>query len=202
LNDHKTAPIKCRNQKNIWRIKMSEDKKEDIQEEPNEMLSEDQVPTVEVEDTVSEELAAALEDAAKQKDLALRTMADMENLKRRSRIDVENAHKFGLEKFVNALIPIMDSMEMGLDAAKKEGATVESIQEGLEMTFKQSLDMLGKFSVERVDPVGEKFDPKVHEAMTMVPSPDHESNTVMDVIQKGYILNDRLVRAARVIVAQ
>lgn len=187
----------------IWRITMSDDVKNNAQEEVNEQIddeiTEEAIPTVEVVDSEVEVLKVEVE---KQRDLALRTMADMENLKRRSRIDVENAHKFGLEKFVNALIPVIDSMEMGLDASKKEDATVKSIQEGLEMTFKQTLDMLEKFSVERINPMGEKFDHKTQEAMTMVPSPDHESNTVMDVIQKGYVLNDRLVRAARVIVAQ
>lgn len=147
-------------------------------------------------------LAEAQAEAEKHKDLALRVQADMENLRRRTRMDVESAHKFALEKFVNALIPAMDSMEMGIDAASKEGATVESIKEGVEMTFKQMLDVLQEFNVERVDPTGEKFDPQLHEAMTMIPSPEHESNTVVDTIQKGYTLNERLVRAARVIVAQ
>ena len=155
-----------------------------------------------VEQDLEALLAEAKAEAEKHKDMALRVQADMENLRRRTRMDVESAHKFALEKFVNALIPAMDSMEMGMDAAEKEGATVESIKEGVEMTFKQLLDVLQDFDVSRVDPTGEKFDPQLHEAMTMIPSPDHESNTVVDTIQKGYTLNDRLVRAARVIVAQ
>ncbi len=181
-------------------------------------VNEEQIPTVDEaeammqeqvdetvansEDAAQAKLEEALAEAAKQKDLALRTLAEMENLKRRTRIDVESAHKFGLEKFVKALIPVMDSMEMGLEASKKEEASIESIQEGLDMTLKQMLDMLDQFNVERINPVGEKFDPKTAEALTMVPSPDHESNTVIEVIQKGYMLNDRLVRSARVIVAQ
>ena len=155
-----------------------------------------------VEQDLEALLAEAKAEAEKHKDMALRVQADMENLRRRTRMDVESAHKFALEKFVNALIPAMDSMEMGMDAAEKEGATVESIKEGVEMTFKQLLDVLQDFDVSRVDPTGEKFDPQLHEAMTMIPSPDHESNTDVDTIQKGYTLNDRLVRAARVIVAQ
>lgn len=178
-------------------------------------LNEEQIPTVDgevseetqqaedaVEKDVEAMLAEAKQEAESQKELALRTLADMENLKRRTRIDVENAHKFALEKFVNALIPVLDSMEMGLDAANKDDVAIDSIREGMEMTFKQTLDVLQNFNVERIDPKGEKFDPQAHEAMTMVPSPEHESNTVMDVIQKGYSLNERLVRAARVIVAQ
>lgn len=158
------------------------------------------------QDAVDQDISAMLKDAqdeaAKHKDLALRLQADMENLRRRTRIDVENAHKYALDKFVDALIPAMDSMEMGMDAASKDEATKESIREGVEMTFKQMLDVLGQFNVERIDPKGEKFDPQLHEAMTMIPSPEHESQTVVDVIQKGYRLNERLVRPARVIVAQ
>lgn len=158
------------------------------------------------QDAVSDDIEAMLKDAqseaAKHKDLALRLQADMENLRRRTRLDLEEAHKFALKKFVDALIPAMDSMEMGMEAASKEEATKESIREGVEMTFKQMLDVLGEFSVERLDPKGEKFNPQEHEAMTMIPSPEHESQTVVDVIQKGYKLNERLVRPARVIVAQ
>ena len=160
----------------------------------------------EAQQQVDEDLQALLEEARaeaeKHKEMALRVQADMENLRRRTRLDIESAHKFALEKFVNALLPAMDSMEMGIEAASKEEATVESIREGVEMTFKQMLDVLQDFNVERVDPTGEKFDPQLHEAMTMIPSPDHESNTVVDTIQKGYTLNERLVRAARVVVAQ
>ncbi|WP_051144933.1 nucleotide exchange factor GrpE [Thiomicrorhabdus sp. Kp2] len=155
-----------------------------------------------VQEDIAALLAEAQAEAEKHKDLAMRVQADMENLRRRTRIDVESAHKYALEKFVNALLPAMDSMEMGIDAASKEEATLESIREGVEMTFKQMLDVLQEFNVERVNPTGEKFDPNLHEALTMIPSPDHESNTVVDTIQKGYTLNERLVRAARVIVAQ
>lgn len=180
-----------------------------------EQAQEEQIPTVDsevseetqnAEETLSKDLEAMLSEVKKeadsQKELALRTLADMENLKRRTRIDVESAHKFALEKFVNALIPVLDSMEMGLDAANKDDVSLETIREGMNMTLKQTLDVLANFNVERINPKGEKFDPQTHEAMTMVPSPEHETNTVMDVIQKGYTLNDRLVRAARVIVAQ
>lgn len=180
-------------------------------------INEEQIPTVEdssveeltsekaeeqVQQDVSAMLSEAQAEAEKQKELALRTLADMENLRRRTRIDLESAHKFALEKFVDALVPVMDSMEMGIDAASKEEVTKESIQEGMDMTLKQFIDVLGNFNVERIDPVGEKFDPQLHEAMTMVPSPEHESQTVMEVFQKGYRLNERLVRPARVIVAQ
>jgi len=174
----------------------------DSEQETENVEAVDATENAELEDSAQAELADAIAEAAKQKELALRTLADMENLKRRTRIDIEEAHKFGLEKFVNALIPVMDSMEMGFEASKKDEASIESIQEGLDMTIKQMLDMLATFNVERVNPIGEKFDPKTAEALSMVPSPEHESNTVIDVIQKGYILNERLVRPARVIVAE
>jgi molecular chaperone GrpE len=183
-----------------------------------EQVNEEGIPTVDealenseealeqAQEAVSEDIKALLAEsrteAEKHKEMALRIQADMENLRRRTRLDVENAHKYALNKFVDALIPAMDSMEMGMDAASKEGASIESIREGIDMTFKQLLDVLAEFNVERIDPKGEKFDPQFHEAMTMIPSPDHESNTVVDVIQKGYSLNERLVRPARVIVAQ
>ncbi|KUJ72923.1 nucleotide exchange factor GrpE [Thiomicrospira sp. WB1] len=166
--------------------------------------------THQAEDAVNRDLQEMLDEARKeaesQKDLAVRTLADMENLKRRTRKDVEDAHKFGLEKFVTELLSVLDSMEMGLEAAKKaeqeQGEGVSPLVEGMEMTFKQMLDVLDKFNVERVDPKGEVFDPQLHEAMTMMPSEAHDSNTVVEVVQKGYRLNDRLVRAARVVVAQ
>ncbi|VAW46456.1 Heat shock protein GrpE [hydrothermal vent metagenome] len=183
-----------------------------------DQMNEEHIPTVEealeasdealeqAQETVSEDIEAMLaesrSEAEKHKDMALRIQADMENLRRRTRLDVESAHKYALDKFVNALIPAMDSMEMGMEAAYKEDASIESLREGIDMTFKQLLDVLAEFNVERIDPKGEKFDPQQHEAMTMIPSPDHESNTVVDVIQKGYTLNERLVRPARVIVAQ
>ncbi len=179
---------------------------------------EEQIPTVEetleaadealeqAQEAVSEDIEALLAEsraeADKHRDMALRIQADMENLRRRTRIDVENAQKYALVKFLDALIPAMDSMEMGIEAASKEGATLESIREGVSITFKQLLDVLNEFNVERIDPKGEKFDPQQHEAMTMISSPDHDSNTVVDVIQKGYSLNERLIRPARVIVAQ
>lgn len=158
------------------------------------------------EDQLEEDLEQALQEAREQAaahwEALLRVKADMENLRRRTRIDVENAHKFALEKFVNALLPVVDSLEMGIEAAGQENATVDSLREGMEMTLKMLLDVMAEFGVERIDPKGEAFDPQKHEAMTMVPSAEHEPNTVMDVIQKGYSLNERLVRPARVIVSK
>lgn len=176
-------------------------KNNQVEEELESILDEQQEETSK-QPGLAEQLAAAQQKADEHWDALLRTQAEMENLRRRTRIDVENAHKYGLEKILNALIPVADSMELGLEAASKEGASVESINEGLEMTFKQLLDVLADFNIERIDPKGEKFDPQKHEAMSMVPSPEHEANTVMEVFQKGYALNERLIRPARVIVSK
>ena len=186
--------------------KQRETEQEKVQEEKvkEEKVKEETVE--QAEQKIEEDLQALLEEAQKeaqnQKDLALRTLADMENLRRRTRIDVENAHKYALEKFVNELIPVVDSMEMGIEAAAKEDVDIKSIQEGMEMTLKQMLDVLQKFDVERVNPQNEAFNPELHEAMTMVPNAELAPNTVMDVIQKGYTLNGRVVRPARVIVSK
>lgn len=158
------------------------------------------------EATVEQDIEQLLEEARKQAaehwDSLLRVQADMENLRRRTRIDVENAHKFGVEKLIHALVPVADSLEMGVEAASKPDANIDSIREGIDMTFKQLLDVLANFNVERINPAGEKFNPQLHEAMTMVPSPAHEPNTVIEVFQKGYALNERLIRPARVIVSK
>lgn len=191
---------KSKTEQDSSNAKPEQDVVEPVQEEG--VSAETQQAEDAVEHDLEAMLAEAKQEAESQKELAIRTMADMENLKRRTRIDVESAHKFALEKFVNELLPVLDSMEMGLDAAAKEDASAESIREGLDMTFKQFLDVLQKFNVERVNPAGEKFDPQLHEAMTMIPSPEHDSQMVMEVFQKGYLLNERLVRPARVIVAQ
>ncbi len=184
--------------------KRSESVQENVQDEAVEQTEE--MSAEEAEQLVEQDVKAMLEEAQKeaqaQKELVLRTLADMENLRRRTRIDVENAHKYALEKFVNELIPVVDSMEMGIEAAAKEDVDIDSIREGMEMTLKQMLDVLQKFDVERVNPVKEPFNPELHEAMTMVPNPELEPNSVMDVIQKGYTLNGRVVRPARVIVSK
>jgi len=170
--------------------------------EQREAMNEDPAKPGDVEQDVMAQLAAAQQLAAQHWDSLVRLQAEMENLRRRARIDVENAHKYGVEKLLNALVPVADSLELGFDAALKAEASIDAIREGLDMTFKQLLDVLTDFNVERIDPAGEKFDPQKHEAMTMIPSAEHETNTVVEVFQKGYALNDRLIRPARVIVAQ
>ena len=152
------------------------------------------------------DLMKKLEEAnqviADQKDSVLRAAAEEQNVRRRAERDVENAHKFALEKFSNDLLPVVDTLERALDAAKGDDEAITAIREGVELTLKMLLDALKKHGVEQLDPVGEPFNPQEHEAMSMQPNPDMDPNTVMAVLQKGFSLNGRLVRPAMVIVSK
>ncbi len=152
-----------------------------------------------------EELHALLTDARAKADehwdQCLRLQADMENLRKRNERDLANAHKFALEKFANALLPVKDSLEMGLLAAV-ENADVAKLVEGSELTLKMFTSAMEKFNVNEINPLNEKFNPEYHEAMSMQERDDVEPNTVVTVVQKGYTLNDRLIRPAMVIVSR
>ena len=128
----------------------------------------------------------------------VRAAAELENVRKRAARDVENAHKFALERFVGELLAVRDSLEMGL--ATGEAADVESLRQGKEATLKLLAAGMERFGVAEVDPQGEPFDPVLHEAMTMQPSADLEPGSVLTVFQKGYTLNERLLRPARVVV--
>ena len=132
-------------------------------------------------------------------DKYLRAMAELETVRKRAARDVENAHKFALERFSSELLAVLDSLEAALAAG--EEASAESLREGSEATLKLLLGIMQRFGVEEVDPAGEPFDPNAHEAMTMQPSPEAEPGSVLTVYQKGYALNGRLLRPARVVVA-
>ena len=146
-----------------------------------------------------ETLTAALSAA---KDQTLRAQAEEQNARRRAAQDVEKAHKFGLEKFVGDLLPVVDNLDRALAAINIEDESMKSVVEGLELTRKSFGDILAKHQVIAVDPAGEPFDAQFHQAMSMVENPDVESNTVIDVFQKGYTLHGRLVRPAMVVVAK
>ncbi|MXX29600.1 MAG: nucleotide exchange factor GrpE [Gammaproteobacteria bacterium] len=145
-------------------------------------------------------LEAAQDEMASLKDAALRAQADVENMRRRAARDVENAHKFALERFAESLLPVIDSLEKSVESAAE--AADASVSEGVGLCLKLFLDTLARNGIEQVDPLGEPFDPSLSEAMAMVENPDAEPNSVMEVMQKGYALNGRLVRAAKVIVAK
>ena len=179
----------------------------DIEEQAKQGLEieDEQVGTVSTEDSV-EALQAALEQAQAKADenwnIALRAKADAENVTRRAEKDVANARKFALERFVNELVPVIDSMELGLAAAMAEDSDITKIREGSELTLKMFLNAVEKFGVEPVDPQGEKFNPEFHQAMTMQETTECEPNMVLAVIQKGYTLQGRLVRPAMVVVSK
>lgn len=153
-----------------------------------------------------EQLLLTLQDAQTKADehwnQLLRTRAEMENLRRRAERDVENAHKYALEKFVDELLPVRDSLEMGLIAASDEEADIVKIREGFDMTVKMMRSAMEKMGVKEINPLGEKFNPELHQAMVAQEAADAEPNTVLAVYQKGYLLNDRVVRPALVVVSK
>jgi molecular chaperone GrpE len=153
-----------------------------------------------------EDLTRLLEDARSKADehwnQLLRVRAEMENLQKRQARELENAHKFALDNFVRELLQVWDSLELGHSAAQDPEVDVAKLREGTELTLKLMGDVMGKFGVTPVDPVGEPFNPELHQAMTMQPRDDMPPNHVAAVVQKGYLLNGRLVRPALVMVSQ
>lgn len=156
----------------------------------------------EKDEPVEKQLEKAQETIKDYWDQMMRLRAEIDNNRKRAERDLENAHKFALKNFVEELLPIIDSMEMGQTAALAENATLESIREGSTMTMKMFLQVLERNGLEQIDPLGEKFDPEKHQAISMVEAPDAESNSVIEVMQKGFALNERLVRPAMVVVAK
>ena len=154
--------------------------------------SEEQLP-------VSEQL---LEQVASAKDQVLRVQAEMQNVRRRAERDVENAHKYALDKFTADLLPVVDNLERALATIDSADEAQKGVSEGLELTLKSFTEVLLRHKIEAIDPAGQPFDADLHQAVSMVPNPDLEPNTVMDVFQKGYTLNGRLVRPAMVVVSQ
>jgi len=193
---------------------LPEDEKipENESEEHTELPAETQEPEEPAEETAASPdpeqepeaaLQKALEDTEKYRDQALRAEAEMQNMQRRTARDIENAHKFALEKFLQNLLPVADSLEKAVEAAEQASENEDDpMLEGVRLCNKLFVDVLGKEGIEVIDPVGEPFDPKEHQAMSMVENPDMEPNSVFAVVQKGYRLNGRLVRAAMVMVTK
>ena len=132
----------------------------------------------------------------------LRARADLENMRRRHTRDLENAHKHALDKFVAELLPICDSLELGIHAAARDEATLDTVREGMDMTLKMLLGNIGKLGLEQLNPEGEPFDPELHQAVSMQPAEGLEANQVISVMQKGYTFNGRVIRPAMVVVSQ
>lgn len=146
--------------------------------------------------------AQLVEAQNRERDSVLRIKAEMENLRRRTEQDVEKAHKFALEKFINELLPVIDSLDRALEVADKANPDNAAMIEGIELTLKSMLDVVRKFGVEVIADTDVPLDPNVHQAIAMVESEDVEAGKVLGVMQKGYTLNGRTIRAAMVTVAK
>ena len=162
----------------------------------------DKVEDESIEGNIELELEQAHDKIKDYWDQILRLKAEIENNRKRANRDIENAHKYALKIFIEALLPVVDSMELGQVAADAENASLESISEGVNLTMNMFVQVLEKHGLMQLDPKGEKFDPEQHQAISMVEDKKAESNTVIKVIQKGFLLNDRLVRPAMVVVAK
>lgn len=169
------------------------------QQSAAEPVAETQEVTVEA---LKQQLEQAEQQAAANLDKAMRTMADMENLKKRVQKDLDDERKYGLAKFAKELLSVLDSLQLGLQAAAGDSPEVVKLREGSELTIKQFESVFAKFNIEAIDPTGQPFNPELHQAMVMQPSSTVAPNHVITVFQKGYILNGRLLRPAMVVVAK
>ena len=169
-----------------------------VQDKENE-----EIDTSGESDDLDDDDSASLETQVEElKEALIRSQADLQNVQRRAARDVENAHKYAVEKFVKDLLAVLDSMDRALELAETTEGFDASMLEGTQMTHKLLLDTAARHGVEPINPVGEVFDPQEHQAMSMVESVDHEPNTVMAVMQKGYKLEGRVIRAAMVMVTK
>ena len=152
---------------------------------------------------VLEKLVEEKEGAVRAREDLLRVQAEMQNLRRRTEQDIEKAHKYGQEKFSTELLTVMDNLERALAAASDyEDETVKAIYEGVDLTLKSFTDCFNRFHIGSVDPMGEPFDPQLHQAVTILDNSDVEPNTVIEVMQKGYTLHGRVIRPAMVVVSK
>lgn len=149
-----------------------------------------------------QQLEALRQEMAETREQALRTAAEAQNIRRRAEIDAENARKFAIERFARDLLPVVDNLERALASVDTTDESMTAVLEGVELTYRSFTDMLERHNLKVINPEGEPFDPQLHEAISMVESPDAEPNSVIQVVQKGYTLNDRLLRAAMVVVSK
>lgn len=179
---------------------------QDITQETNEeedaLLETEDAPKEEVSES-EQALETALEQAQNAKDDLLRVQAEMQNLRRRTEQDIEKAHKYGQEKLSIELLAVMDNLERSQEAASdSEDEAVKAIRAGVDLTVKGFVDCFKKFNIETIDPLGEPFDPQLHQAMSMQENTESEPNTVIAVMQKGYTLHGRVIRPAMVMVSK
>ncbi|QYJ87177.1 nucleotide exchange factor GrpE [Shewanella mesophila] len=173
----------------------------EVVEDPASLMDELTQANFRVEE-LEQALSAAEAKVEEQKDSVIRAAAEVDNVRRRAAMDVEKAHKFALEKFANELLPVIDNMERALQGTNAEDEATKAIYEGVELTLKSFTSAVEKFGLTQVDPQGEAFNPDHHQAIGMQPSAEFPANTVMLVMQKGYMLNERLLRPAMVMVSQ
>ena len=195
-------------------VSLSDENASDSAVDPN--ASSDEVKTCDLDDEVAADESTetspeiALEEVREQladaEDRALRAVAEADNIRKRADKAVENAHKYALESLTEKLLPVLDSFEKAVEKAADDGqesdGSVHATLEGVELSYRLFIDVLQKAGIKSIDPTGEPFDPEYHEAMSMLENPDAEPGSVLEVVQKGYTLNDRLVRPARVLVAK
>jgi molecular chaperone GrpE len=167
-------------------------------ESADDDTGEESGPTIE---SLTQEIEVQKQIAEENLEKAMRAQAEMDNLRKRTVRDIENVHKYALERFVNELLSVLDSMELGISASDSV-ENIDDLREGMKLTLKMLLTVMEKFDVKVIDPQGEKFNPEQHEAISMQELDGAESGTVTTVVQKGYELNGRLVRPAMVIVAK
>jgi len=181
---------------------MSDQDKVDAEEQPidpqDESTQEREVSMESLMGRIDE-----LENKAQENwDQFVRSKAELDNVRRRAERDLENAHKYSLERFAQELLPIKDSLEMGVAAAQDEAADVAKLREGSELTLKMLSSTMEKFGIQVLDPKDEPFNPEWHQAVTMIEAPGKDPNIVIDVMQRGYTLNERLIRPAMVVVSK
>jgi len=187
------------NEEQVVEYAKTDDVEADVTADMTEDSAEQSGPADKDWKAEAEALAKQLEEVKEQ---ALRVQADAQNVRRRAEMDVEKAHKFALEKFAKELLPVIDSLEKAVEAEVASGNEMNPLREGVEMTLSMFLSSISKFNLEQINPVGQPFDPSLHEAMSMVEVPNAEPNTVIAAMQKGYTLNGRLVRPAMVMVSK
>ena len=169
---------------------------------PNEPVDSEESSEKSEEEIAVDSLSKLEVQLEEMRDQVLRHQAEVQNVKRRAEQDVEKARKYALERFCNELLPIVDSLEMAILSASPDQEDSESILKGVKLTLKMFVDTLAKFNLEQIDPEGEPFDPKSHQAVSMVENNEVEPNTVLSVMQRGYVLSGRLIRPAMVVVSK
>ena len=188
--------------KDAEKIEIMTEENLDPQETKAEEMSTEEVTDATLGEALKK-LVDAEEVASRANDDLLRVQAEMQNLRRRSEQDIEKAHKYSQEKFTTELLSVMDNLERALAAAANhEDDTVKAIYEGVDLTLKSFTDCFNRFHIEAVDPMGEPFDPQLHQAMTIIENAEVEPNTVIEVMQKGYTLHSRVIRPAMVVVSK